>query len=112
MFMSNDENEYTFKPVNAQAIKALKSLPEWVQAAFVHALDSVFYWVDPGMSIAHLTVIGPGVVELRINGRPAYRCVYRSKAPGQVDLLHAFVKTCQGPDKKNMATTASRYKLL
>ena len=51
--MSNDENEYTFKPVNAQAIKALKSLPEWVQAAFVHALDSVFYGVDPGMSIAH-----------------------------------------------------------
>mgnify|MGYP000002430989 FL=1 len=110
--MSNDDTEYTFKPVNAQALKALRSLPEWVQVAFVHALDSVFYGVDPGMPIVHLTSIGPGVVELKISGRPAYRCVYRSKAPVQVDLLHAFVKTCQGPDKKNMATATSRYKLL
>jgi phage-related protein len=110
--MSDDDTETTFKPVNAQAFKALKSLPEWVQVAFTHAMDSVFYGVDPGMAITHLTAIGPGVVELKINGRPAYRCVYRSKSPGQVDLLHAFVKTCQGPDKKNMATTSSRYKLL
>lgn len=112
MLMSDDDTKTTFKPVNAQAMKALKDLPEWVQVAFIHALDSVFYGVDPGMAITHLTAIGPGVVELKINGRPAYRCVYRSKSPGQVDLLHAFVKTCQGPDKKNMATTKSRYKLL
>ena len=70
--MSNDDTEYTFKPVNAQALKALRSLPEWVQVAFVHALDSVFYGVDPGMPIVHLTSIGPGVVELKINGRSAY----------------------------------------
>lgn len=110
--MSNDESKYTFKPVNAQALKALLSLPEWVQLAFVHALDSVFYGVDPGMPITHLKAIGPGVVELKIYGSPAYRCVYRSKAPGQVDLLHAFVKTSEGTDKKNMETTALRYKKL
>lgn len=46
--MSNDETEYTFKPVNAQAMKALKTLPEWVQVAFIHALDSVYYGVVPG----------------------------------------------------------------
>ncbi len=46
--MSNDETEYTFKPVNAQAMKALKTLPEWVQVAFIHALDSVYYGVDRG----------------------------------------------------------------
>ncbi|MGL5729107.1 MAG: type II toxin-antitoxin system RelE/ParE family toxin [Plesiomonas sp.] len=110
--MSNDESKYNFKPVNAQALKALCSLPEAVKVAFVHALDAIYYGVDSGMPITHLKAIGPGVVELKINGSPAYRCVYRSKAPGQVDLLHAFVKTSEGSDRKNMETTALRYKSL
>jgi phage-related protein len=54
--------------------------------------------------------VGPGAVELIENGSPAYRAVYCCKYLDTVFVLHAFEKTTNGTDHKELATAAKRYK--
>ena len=56
--------------------------------------------------------LGDGVIELKINGSPAYRCVYTMKKPGRVVVLHTFAKTTNGPDVKNVKLAKQRAKKL
>lgn len=58
------------------------------------------------------TNLGDGVIELKINGSPAYRCVYTMKQPGKVIVLHTFAKTTNGPDVKNVQLAKKRAKKL
>jgi len=51
-----------------------------------------------------------GAIELIENGSPAYRAVYCVKYLDTVFVLHAFEKTTNGMDRKQMATAAKRYK--
>ena len=44
------------------------------------------------------------------NGSPAYRAVFCVKYLDTVFVLHAFEKTTNGVDHKEMATAAKRYK--
>jgi phage-related protein len=44
------------------------------------------------------------------NGSPAYRAVYCVKYLDAVFVLHAFEKTTNGVDHKEMAAAAKRYK--
>lgn len=97
-------------PVNKAAQKAFKSLPREIGIAFSYELDLIASGESPEMDIEHLRSVGPGVIELKINGHPAYRCVYCNKDPDFLYLLHAFAKTSDGPDRKNMDTTKLRYK--
>lgn len=63
----------------------------------------------PTIPITHL---GDGVIELKINGSPAYRCVYTLKQPGKVIVLHTFAKTTNGPDVKAVQLAKKRAKQL
>jgi phage-related protein len=54
--------------------------------------------------------VGPGAIELIENGSPAYRAVHCVKYLDTVFVLHAFEKTTNGVDHKEMATAAQRYK--
>ena len=54
--------------------------------------------------------VGPGAIELIENGSPAYRAVYCVKYLDTVFVLHAFEKTTNGVDHKEMAAAAKRYK--
>jgi hypothetical protein len=56
--------------------------------------------------------LGDGVIELKVNGSPAYRCVYTMKQPGKVIVLHTFAKTTNGPDVKNVQLAKKRAKKL
>ena len=56
--------------------------------------------------------LGDGVIELKVNGSPAYRCVYTMKKLGQVVVLHTFAKTTNGPDVKNVQLAKKRAKKL
>lgn len=62
---------------------------------------------SPTMPITHL---GDGLIELKINGSPAFRCVYTLKVPGQVLVLNTFVKTTNGPDHHNVSKAKKRLK--
>ena len=99
--------------VSDAAKRAFKKLPKNEQEDFAKALQDVMEGRRPGMDFKPLNNLGKGisgVVELIINGSPAYRVVYIAKFKDKVHLLHAFTKTTNGVDKKAMATVVKRYK--
>ncbi|EHK2924942.1 type II toxin-antitoxin system RelE/ParE family toxin, partial [Vibrio parahaemolyticus] len=85
-----------FAFVNDAAEREYKKLPEDIQDEFGKDLRKLQFGQTPTSPIQHLDSIGAGVVELKINGRPAYRCVYVTKYLDTVVVLHSFVKTTNG----------------
>lgn len=98
-----------FAFVSEAAEREYKKLPEDIQDDFGKDLRRIQYGQEPELSIKHLTEsVGNGAVELIINGSPAYRCVYIAKFAEAVIVLHAFVKTTNGTDKKAMKVAEGR----
>ena len=94
------------------AEREYKELPSSVQDDFGKAIRRIQYHEKPILPVTHLNSIGSGVMELKINGSPAYRCVYVTKYMGAVIVLHSFVKTTNGVDRKAMTVAESRLKEL
>ncbi|HBW1268345.1 TPA: type II toxin-antitoxin system RelE/ParE family toxin [Klebsiella pneumoniae] len=87
--------------------KELKSLPIDKALAFLHNLKLVAAGIEPELKVEHLKVVAPGVIELKINGSPAYRCVYTIKSPGKVIVLRVFKKTTkEGANKQVISSQA------
>ncbi len=101
-----------FAFVNDAAEKEYKALPKDVQQEFGTSLRAVQDNKKPFLPITHLTSIGAGVIELKINGSPAFRCVYIAKYLDTVIVLHSFEKTTNDVDKQAMKTLKQRYKEL
>lgn len=100
-----------FEFVSPAALKAYLALPKHIQYQFGTDLNAVQQGKDPFSSHKVLTEsVGPGAIELIENGSPAYRAVYCVKYLDTVFVLHAFDKTTNGVDRKEMATAAKRYK--
>jgi phage-related protein len=94
---------------NAQSKKSFEKLPKKISESFSSELeDIVAYGLDPTIGWDSL---GEKIIELKINGSPAYRCAYKV-LDDVVIVLHSFIKTSEGPDKKNMKTLKSRLKSL
>ena len=95
------------------AKRAFNKLPKDVQEDFAKALQDVVDGRKPSMEVKPLNHLGKnikGVIELIINGSPAYRSVYVAKFNNTVYLLHAFTKTTDGVDRKAMDVVVKRYK--
>lgn len=100
-----------FEFVSQAAMKAYLALPKDIQYQFGTDLNAVQKGKDPFSAHKVLTEsVGPGAIELIENGSPAYRAVYCVKYLDTVFVLHAFEKTTNGVDHKEMATAAKRYK--
>jgi phage-related protein len=100
-----------FEFVSQAALKAYLALPKDIQYQFGSDLNAVQQGKDPFSAHKVLTeTVGPGAIELIENGSPAYRTVYCVKYLDTVFVLHAFEKTTNGVDYKEMATAAKRYK--
>lgn len=110
--MSDDENCSNPYPVNKQALKALQSLPARIGIQFIQDLSQISLGLKPGLEVSSLEAVGKGVFELKINGRPAHRCVYCRDSKGRVAILHAFAKTTNGVDRANIDTAKKRFNLL
>lgn len=116
--MPHDENtNKSFKAKELKysskaAKKALKALPDKIQIQFLQNLEMIRYGLTPELKIEHLESIGSGVIELKINGSPAYRCIYYNKLPGKVVVLHAAKKTTNGTDSKILKLAEKRLKSL
>jgi phage-related protein len=103
--------EKNFEFVSAAALKAYLSLPKTIQHQFGTDLRAVQQGKAPFSAHKVLTEsVGPGAIELIENGSPAYRAVYCCKYLDTVFILHAFEKTTNGVDRKEMATAQGRYK--
>jgi len=97
--------------VSQAALKAYLNLPKEIQYQFGTDLNAIQQGKDPFSVHKVLTEsVGPGAIELIENGSPAYRAIYCAKYPDTVFVLHAFTKTTNGVDRKEMSTAAKRYK--
>lgn len=92
--------------------KDFKALQEKHQVRFIHNLSMVAHGMDPSMKFDHLESAGSGCIELKINGSPAYRCVYYNKLPGKVVVVIATDKTTNGSDQKILDLVKARVKKL
>lgn len=99
-----------FEFVSAAAKRAYRDLPPHIQKQFGTDLNAVQQGKDPLSSHKVLSEsVGPGAIELIENGSPAYRAVYCCKYLDTVFVLHAFEKTTNGVDQKEMTTAKARY---
>lgn len=109
----NDSNAIDNIPgiifASAKVKKELKGLPEQERDAFLIDLRMVAMGLDPLSDVDHLTSIAKGVVELKRNGSPAFRCVYTTKLPGGVVVLYAGEKTTNGQCRKLQKTVKVRH---
>lgn len=101
-----------FAFVNVAATREYRELPGWVQDEFGKDLMRVQYSADPELAIKQLSSVGAGVIELIINGSPAYRCIYIAKYADTIFVLHSFVKTTHRTDRHAMAVAEDRLKEL
>lgn len=101
-----------FAFVNDAAEREYKKLPEFIQDEFGKDLRKIQFAEKPSQPITYLDSVGAGVVELKINGSPAYRCVYVTKYMNAVVVLHSFEKTTNGTDKQAMKVMTQRLKEL
>ena len=70
------------------------------------------YGQSPELPIDFLDSIDIGVIELKINGSPAYRSIYMTKYLDTVIVLHSFMKTTNGVDRKAKRVAETRLKAL
>jgi phage-related protein len=94
------------KPVK----KELADLPEKIRDQFLVNILMLSSGVEPDLKLSHLSAVGPGVIELKINGSPAYRLVYTTKFKGELVILAARAKTAEGTDRQLLETVTSRLK--
>lgn len=105
--------ELDFDFASDAAERAYKALPRDIQYQFGNDLNAVQQGKRPLSAFEDVSAsVGRGAIELKENGSPAYRAVYCAKFENTVYVLHAFTKTAQGVDKKNMETAELRYKEL
>src|SRR5262249_9017894 len=99
--------------VNEAARRDFLSLPKHIIQQFGADLQAVQNDMRPFSKFKQIQEsVGPGAIELIENGSPAYRAVYCAKYLNTVFILHAFEKTTNGVDHKEMRTARERYKLM
>lgn len=108
--MKQQEKEIEF--INKTALKEFKGLPEEERELFESSLSSIQRNEKPFLDVDHLNTVGPGAIELKINGHPAYRCIYVAKYKDVVVVLGAWEKTTNGVDKRLIETAQTRYKTM
>ncbi|WP_067867161.1 type II toxin-antitoxin system RelE/ParE family toxin [Neptuniibacter marinus] len=100
-----------FKFVNAAAKREFQALPDEIKQQFSTDLNAVCQNEDPFSDFKDISPsVGTGAIELIENGSPAYRTVYCAKYLDTVFILHAFVKTTNGVDRRAMDTAKKRHK--
>lgn len=101
-----------FAFVNDAAAREYKDLPDEIQDDFGKDLRRIQYGEYPDLPITHLSSVGAGVIELKKQGSPAFRCLYITKYLDTVIVLHSFIKTTNGVDRKAMKVAEDRLKEL
>jgi phage-related protein len=104
--------EIDFHPEKAVQ-RELKDLPEQKRDAFLLSLMMMSKGMEPTCEVGSLDSLGHGVYELKINGKPAWRCIYTTAViPGTIVVLHATKKTTNGCDRQIANVVAERLKTL
>jgi phage-related protein len=89
--------------------KDLLDIPVKKREQIAYSLECLRYGLEPTLKTKAMNGLGKGVIELKIDGKPAYRCVY-VVGDDAIHVLHVFVKTSDGTDKKHEVTIKKRRK--
>jgi phage-related protein len=101
-----------FEFINNAAKREFERLPQDIQNTFLTDFQAILQGSKPFSIIESLQTVGKGSVELKINGSPAYRCIYCAKFNDTLYILHSFVKTTNGVDRQAMKTAKQRFKAI
>ncbi len=111
-----------FHFVNERAHREYLDIPQHERDQFGVTLNAVAgdqgmlpedeYYTGDGVTSKPLKSLGKGlsVIQLSINGSPAYRVVYCVKYANRLYVLHSWVKTTNGVDRPAMALVKARFK--
>lgn len=100
-----------FYPQGA-VLKELKKVPERHRDRFINSLTLMSQNLEPTCEVSPLGSLGKGVYELKINNRPAWRCIYYTGISGKIVVLHATEKTTNGSDRQIANVVEKRLKAL
>lgn len=107
--MENDNTaakQRSYEISNA-VLKELEKLPEEIRDSFLLDIERLSLGLAPMLAVAPLRDV---ILELKINGSPAYRLLYTLKIAGKMIVLAARSKTKNGPDKQLIEVATSRLK--
>lgn len=112
---STDSNSRTRRTRTVHFSPAVRrevaDLPEVIRDQFLASLELVSHGSDPFLEVRALQgKEAKGILELKINGRPAYRLMYTLMFSGFVVVLAARIKTKNGTDQQLIEVAASRLK--
>lgn len=107
--MKNSDKQKSVDFISKKSLKNFESLPHKIQIQFAQALERISWGQENTIKV---TPLGDGLIELKINGSPAYRCVYYNKLPAKVLVVHSFKKTTNGADRQNVELSKDRLKNL
>jgi phage-related protein len=92
------------------ALDDLRAFPTAARREAGHQLDQVQQGRDPD-DWKPMTVIGPGVRELRIRDEAgAFRVIYVTKFEDAIYVLHCFQKKTQKAGKADLELATKRYR--
>ncbi|MBD8682815.1 type II toxin-antitoxin system RelE/ParE family toxin [Pseudomonas sp. CFBP 13719] len=94
------------------AFKEMATVPERIRDAFLLSLSMVLKHLEPACQVSPLGGLGKNVYELKINGRPAWRCIYYTGITGKIVVLHVTEKTTNGRDSQIANVVEQRLKTL
>lgn len=109
---SEDESDGPTIQWDKAVRKEMGAIPAAVQQEIQVSLEMALLGLQPAMRHEKLKSAGAGVIELKRNGSPAYRCTYVVDKKGNVVVLHVKSKTTQGQDRQLVKTTVQRRKRL
>ncbi len=93
------------------SLKSIRDFPAAVKRKAGYELDKVQRNVEPEDWKA-MPSVGPGVREIRMRMRGAWRVIYVDNRESAVYVLHAFEKKTQRTSKRDMAAIESALKEL
>jgi len=101
------------KPLHflGSSLRDLKKFPVEVQQEVGLQLNKVQLGKEPA-DWKPISIIGAGVIELRIHVGGEYRVMYVAKFTEAVYVLHTFAKKSQKTSKLELELTKQRYKQL
>ena len=89
----------------------IRGFPPPVVERFAYDLEAISYGQKPASSSKQMNGFSKNVIELRKNGKPAYRLIY-TIIGDTIFVIHAFVKSSVGTDKKHESTIKLRLSSL
>lgn len=93
-------------------VKKMDAIPAKARSAIQTSLTMVLMGLPPALDCEKLSSAGDDVYELKVRGRPTFRCMYAIDTNGDVVVLHVTDKATSGQDRQLVKTTVLRYKRL